>query len=192
MEVGSQQVLSLVQHLNQAGPAVPACQPTRRRTQLPAAPQCVPQDWGLTPGLVQPSRHWVLSQQVALQSTHLGPVSLPDEHSLLSLLSLTAPSSTAGKQSCQAGSNAASSEHAQLSWPTQISKPSLGCPTHIILLGAREVCCITEQLWGLTAAICSAIVPTVPTATPEANSCGETPVKPHTRHSGPLNPRENR
>ena len=35
------------------------------------------------------------------------------------------------------------------------------------------------------------MVPRAPTAAPSANLLGATPVKPHTRHKGPLNPNEN-
>lgn len=43
----------------------------------------------------------------------------------------------------------------------------------------------------LTTVSCSGIVPRAPSAAPRANLTGGTPVKPQTRHSGPLKPTEN-
>lgn len=44
---------------------------------------------------------------------------------------------------------------------------------------------------GRTTVSCKGIVPRAPTAAPNANFLGETPVKPAQRHKGPLKPREN-
>ena len=74
----------------------------------------------------------------------------------------------------------------------QTPSSEIRCQCKAALSNHQHKAAVRARAEQLTTATCRGIVPRAPTAAPRANLAGGTPVKPHTKHRGPLNPTENR
>ena len=74
----------------------------------------------------------------------------------------------------------------------QTPSSEVRCQCKAALSNCQHIAAVRARAEQLTTATCRGIVPRAPTAAPRANLAGGTPVKPHTKHRGPLNPTENR